>query len=268
VSPCPGMLTVGQLASPDNLPFLPGRQKALAKRPPVIYGDFAGGHSMAIWPAQQQFPRYQIRLPILHTLLSPPAGRAGMGWTRDLSEGGACVELAEAVPVDARVRLRFQTEHETIEADAEVVWAAAPDGVRGVVPHGVAFTRIAPEQHQILRELFLTKAKARHTGVRIGCDLVVAYQAKDHAEPPQWGWMENVSRGGLLLSLPQPLPPGTRLTLTWQIASERLTAEGMIVWVEPTERPTEMESVRHGFRFTTLNCSPSTLRPAVTKTMA
>ena len=223
---------------------------------------------MAIWPAKQQFPRHQIRLPILHTLLSPPAGRAGMGWTRDLSEGGACVELAEAVPVDARVHLRFQMEHGEIEVDAAVIWAAASDGVRGVVPHGVAFTQIAPEQHQVLRELFLTKAKARHTGVRMPCDFVVAYQVEDHAESTQWGWMENVSRGGLLLSLPQPLCPGTRLTLTWQIASERLTAEGVIVWVEPPEKGTQRESVRHGFRFTALSCSPPTVRPLLPHTMA
>jgi hypothetical protein len=172
------------------------------------------------------------------------------------------------MPIDAAVRLRLQTEHGAIEVEGVVVWAAAPDRARGVVPHGVAFTRIAPEQQQDLRELLLTKGKTRHTGARMVCDLLVAYQVKDHAGPPQWGWMENVSRGGLLLSLPRLLPPGTRLRLAWQIASERLTAEGMIVWVESRERPAHGEPIRHGFRFTDLNCSPSPAGPAFMKTMA
>ena len=210
---------------------------------------------MSNWFAQQQFPRYPFQLPLLHTVLSHPAGRTGMGWTRNLSEGGACVEVAEGVPTDATLRLRLQTERGAIEAEAKVVWAAAPDSDRGVVPHGVAFTRMPPDQQQILRELFLTEAKARHTGVRIPSDLLVAYQAQDHAGPPRWGLMENVSRGGLLLSLPQLLRPGTRLKVTWQIASERLTAEGTIVWVELREERAPGEPIRHGFRFIALGCS-------------
>jgi hypothetical protein len=178
-----------------------------------------------------------------------------MGWTRNLSEGGACVEVAEGVPTDATLGLRLQTEHGAIEAEAKVVWAATPDSDRGMFRHGVAFTRMAPDQRQILRELCLTEAKARHTGVRIPSDLLVAYQAQDDAGAPRWGLMENVSRGGLLLGLPQLLSPGTRLKVCWQIASERLTAEGTIVWVEPREARTPGEPIPHGFRFIALGFS-------------
>jgi PilZ domain-containing protein len=210
---------------------------------------------MPIWAVQQQFPRYPIQLPLLHTVLSPRAGRPSMGWTRNLSESGACVELAEVVPADAALRLCFQMDHGIIEAEAQVVWAAAPDSDTGLVPHGVAFTRIAPDQCQVLRELFRTKGLTRHTGVRISSDLPVAYQAIGHAGQPRWGLMENISRGGLLLSLPELLRPGTRLKVAWQIAGEHLTAEGTIVWVEPTEGRTPEEPIRHGFRFTTLGLS-------------
>jgi hypothetical protein len=210
---------------------------------------------MPNWAVQQKFPRYPIQLPLLHTVLSSSAGRSSMGWTRNLSEGGACVELAEVVPADAALRLSLQTDSGAIEVEAEVIWAAAPDSDTGLVPHGVAFTKIAPNQCQLLRGLFRSKGQARHTGVRISSDLSVAYQDIGHVGPPRRGSMENVSHGGLLLSLPEVLRPGTRLKVSWQIAGEYLAAEGTIVWVEPPEGRTPGESIRHGFRFTTLGYS-------------
>jgi c-di-GMP-binding flagellar brake protein YcgR len=199
---------------------------------------------------RQQFPRSSIQLPLRHTVLSPPVEHTGIGWTRNLSEGGACMEVAEAVPLHAALRLRFQTDRGAIEAEAVVVWASAPAGDRGPMLHGVAFTRMATDQRQTLRALLQTQARARHTGARFSADLPVAYQALNQAGPPRGGWMENVSRGGMLLNLHELLHPGTRLRVTWQVASEQLTVEGTIVWVEPREGRTP---IRHGFRFTALD---------------
>lgn len=210
---------------------------------------------MPDWTVQQKFPRYPIQVPLLHAILSRRAERSSMGWTRNLSEGGACVELAEVVPADAALRLSFQTDSGAIEVEAEVIWAAAPDSDTGLVPHGVAFTNISPDQCRLLRELLRTKGITRHTGVRIMAELPVAYQTKGHAEPPRWGLMENVSHGGMLLNLPELLHPGTTLKVSWQIAGEHLTAEGTIVWVERTEGRTPSQRIRHGFRFTTLGYS-------------
>jgi PilZ domain-containing protein len=199
---------------------------------------------------QQKFPRYPIQVPLLHAILSRRAERSSMGWTRNLSEGGACVELAEVVPAATAVRLCFQTDHGTLEAKAEVVWAAAPDRDTGLVPHGVAFTRMAPDERQTLRALLQTPATARHSGTRFPVDLPVAYRALNQSGPPHWGWIENVSRGGMLLNLHELLQPGTQLKVTWQIATQHLTAEGTIIWVEPSEGRTP---IRHGFRFTALD---------------
>ncbi len=173
-----------------------------------------------------------------------------MGWTRNVSEGGACLEVAEALPLDAALHLHFQTDRAVIAAEAVVVWAAAPADGRGPVLHGVAFTRLAPDQRQTLRALLQTQTKGRRSGARFSVDLPVAYQALTQAGPPRRGRVENVSRGGMLLNLHELLQPGTRLKVTWQIASEHLTAEGTIVWVEPREGRTP---VRHGFRFTALD---------------
>jgi len=46
---------------------------------------------MPTWSMPSKFPRYPIQLPLLHRVIGPPATGAGMGWTRNLSEGGACL---------------------------------------------------------------------------------------------------------------------------------------------------------------------------------
>jgi hypothetical protein len=139
---------------------------------------------MPSWAGQQQFPRSSIRLPLRHTVLSPPEERRGIGWTRNVSEGGACMEVAETLPLDAVVHLRFQTDRGAIEAEAVVVWAAAPAGGRGPTLHGVAFTRLASNQRQTLRALLQTPATTRHSGARFPVDLPVAYQVLPQAGPP------------------------------------------------------------------------------------
>ncbi len=48
---------------------------------------------MPVWGQRQQSPRVSIQLPLRHTLLASPLARTGTGWTRNLSEGGACIEL-------------------------------------------------------------------------------------------------------------------------------------------------------------------------------
>jgi len=217
---------------------------------------------MATWAVQQQFPRSSVRIPIVHTVLSSPLGRTGMGWTCNMSEGGACVEVGEAVSLNATLHLRFQTDRGDLEAEAVVVWAGASGGEKGLVAHGVAFTRMATEQREALRELLRTQGKLRHTGARFAADLPVTFQIMGQPEPPRWGWVENVSRGGLLLSLPELLRPGTRLRVSWKVASEQLTVEGMIIWVEPRDARAPGGSFRHGFRFTALGCSPSSVSPS------
>ena len=205
---------------------------------------------MPLWSGQSQFPRSSIRLSVRHTALSPRVGRTGMGWTRNVSEGGACLEVAETFPLDAALRLSFQTDHGSVETEAVVVWATAAADGGGPILHGVAFTRMAPHQRQILRALLQTPATSRHSGARFSANIPIAYRVASGAGPLRWGWMENVSRGGTLLNLYERLQPGTWLTVTWQIASEHLTVEGTIVWAEPAEGRTP---IRHGFRFTALD---------------
>ncbi len=201
---------------------------------------------MQSWPIRQQFPRSPLQIPFRHRVLASPVGCTGLGWTRNVSEGGACIEVAETLPPAAPLRLHLQTDRGTIELEAVVVWAGRPTGDRGSVRHGLLFTRIASDQRQLLRALLQAKAKMRQNGARISTDLPVTYLAPQQAGPARCGRMENVSWGGSLLILSELLPPGTRLKISWQMAGEQLAFEGMVAWAEPQE---EQTAVRHGLRF-------------------
>ena len=177
-----------------------------------------------------------------------------MGWTRNLSEGGACLEVAGAFRPETPLRLRLQTERGAIEADAEVVWAGSPDPASGVGPHGVAFTRVAADQLQALRELLRTRKEVRHAGFRVPLGLgVTCHLLGGESDFCLEGRTADVSRGGLMIWLPRVLPVETRLRVTLHAPTELLTVEGRIVWVKPPERRGPWELIGHGLRFTGLD---------------
>ncbi len=70
---------------------------------------------------RQRRPRHPIQLPLLYRSKGPAPTRAGVGWTRNLSEGGACVELAESLHLSTPLQVLFQTDRSSIEVEARVV---------------------------------------------------------------------------------------------------------------------------------------------------
>ena len=214
-----------------------------------LRGDAPGQDDLK-WSLQRRFPRYPIRLPVLHKPKGPP--KAGVGWTRDLSEGGACVELAERLPPQTVYSLRLQTERGPIEVEAQVAWAGEPE-VGGGIPHGVAFTQIAPDQREALRDLLRARGKVEECGVRLPLALPVMCRPPGHFGPPLHGRTGDVSRWGLSLCLLQALPPGTPLELTLHTPRGPLTVAGTVVWVDPPEGRSPGALIAHGVRFTSLD---------------
>jgi len=204
---------------------------------------------------RRQSRRYPIQLPLLHRPIAPTPTGGGVAWTSNLSEGGACVEGAEPLQPRTPLRVRLRTDRGAIEAEAQVVWAQGGPPVEGANLHGVAFIQIAPDQLQALRDVILTEGVMRRAGVRLPCEVAVACQPRGEARPPLQGRTRDISRGGLLLRLPQVLPPGTVLEITLHTPTGPLTAEGAIVWVAPPEGRTPGEPIRHGLQFTTLDWS-------------
>jgi hypothetical protein len=202
--------------------------------------------------AERRFARYLIQLPLLHRPLAPASAGAGLGWTRNLSEGGACVELAERVWAGIPLRLRLHTDRGAIEVEGQVVWTGDPGPAGGVIPHGVAFTPVGPDQLAALQELLRSKGEVRHAGVRLPLELAVTCRPKGHDGAPLQGRTGDIGRGGLLLRLPQAVPPGTALEVTLHAPSEPLGLEGAVAWAEPPEKRRPGELIQHGLRFTAL----------------
>jgi PilZ domain len=206
-------------------------------------------------PEQRQITRYLLQLPVLLKPLGPLAGRAEVGWTLNLSEAGTCVELANRLQPSTPLQARLQTIRGPIEMEGRVIWAE--DSVPGKgVPHGAIFTRIHPDQLQALRTLVHAKGDKRQA-LRLPLDLAFTCHAKGKGAPQLQGRTGDMSRGGLLLHLPQILAPGTELVLTLATPPGPLTVEGVIAWVASREGRASEEPIRHGLRFTTLGWSTS-----------
>lgn len=212
---------------------------------------------MADGKARRIFPRYLIQLPLLHKAFAPASVRAGVGWTRNLSEGGACVELAERLPPQTSLHVILRTDGGAIELEAEVAWADKPSPSGGGVLHGLTFLRVLPDQLQALRTLILSKAQEQPAGVRLPIELPVTCRRKGQEEPPLQGMTGDISRGGLLLLVPEVLPPGSALHIILHTPKGPLAAEGEVVWVEPPGDRAVEPPFRHGLRFTSLGWSTS-----------
>jgi hypothetical protein len=197
-------------------------------------------------------PRWPIRLPVLHWPDDPPAPSGGVGWSRDLSEGGACLELNECLQPQRSLRLRLQTDGGAIEAEARVVWVGDPASPASGIPHGVTFTRLAPDQWRALHDVVHLKAKRGDTRFRIPIDLRATCHPIGAGGPPIEGRTGNVSWGGLLLRLPVRFAPGTALGVTLYAPGGPFKTEGVIVWAESPQQPPHGGPVRHGCQFTTL----------------
>jgi len=211
---------------------------------------------MAISPARRRFPRYPAQFPLLHKPIAPVPARAGAGWTRNLSEGGACVELAECLRAQAPLRLYLRTDRGAIEIETQVAWAGEARLAGGGVPHGVAFTQIAPDQRQTLGDLVRRRGERRYAEVRFPFEVAVTCHRKgEPARASLQGVTGDVSREGLLLLLPAVLPLGSALDLTLHTPSGPLMAEGQIAWVEPPEGQVLGPPFRHGVRFTAVGWS-------------
>ena len=208
------------------------------------------------WP-QRRFTRYPIVLPLLHRGKGPAPASAGVGWTCDLSGGGARVRLAERFRPQDSLHLRFQTDVGSIEGDAQVVWTGAPDPEGGGIQHGVAFTNLPPDQLQPLRGVLTSQKPWWQPRNRLLVDVPVTCQFQRRPGSALQGRTVNISRGGLMLLLPQVLSQGTALEVTLQIPPGPLTAAGTIVWADPRGRQTLGKLIKHGLNFTAATWSSS-----------
>ena len=106
---------------------------------------------------KRQSPRSLIKLPVLYRRKAPEPVKAGAGWTHNLSEEGACVELSERLEAPSSVQLLFQTDQGSLDLSAVVIWAAAVRATGHGILHGVTFGDLTPDQRKGLKELLRAK---------------------------------------------------------------------------------------------------------------
>jgi hypothetical protein len=201
--------------------------------------------------AGQRFPRYQIQLPVLQKR-TPTASRVEVGWTRDLSEGGACLDLPSRLPALARIWLRLQAERGSIELEARVAWSGEPPAPGRAAAHGVAFLEASAAQRLALHEMLAARKQASESGVRLLLDLPVTCRSGSEPGRQLRGRTVELSRGGVLLLIDRSLPAGTSLDVLLHTPRGSLIAKGVVVWADVSGEDRAGAPVQHGLRLTSL----------------
>ncbi len=207
----------------------------------------------------RRFPRYPFQLPFLyrvHRVQANTPPRVGLGWTRQLSEGGAGVELGEPLSPGTSLTLLFQTAQGPFELHAEVAWSGGPLPDGGGLLHRLAFSQPNSKVLHALRNLFQTLNVFRdlsvppRAGLRLPIGLPAACQSKYPPGPRLQGRTGNISREGLLLLLSVVMTPGTVLAVTLESPAGPISLEGVVVWREVSVRAALENWVRHGVQLT------------------
>ncbi len=216
---------------------------------------------MAAGSSPRHLPRYLIGLPIFCTyiLKGGQTSGVGLGWTRNLSEAGACLELLEALAPSTPLSLVLQTEGGNLAVQADVSWVGHPSLPGGRTLHGVTFPQLSPDQRQCLQALLQRQGAARPKAHRLPVAFPVQCHAVGALESALHGWTGDLSPGGCALLLPDRFPVGTLLDLTLTTPRGELTPTGTVVWVERAVLGTAGHLTRHGVRFT----DPNSLRDLI-----
>jgi len=214
---------------------------------------------------QRRHPRLGVQVPFLHREKAREPSRAGVGWTRNISESGACLELAELLEPRTALRIRLRTDWGFVEADAEVTWALAHQTVwareggplQGGVLHGALFNRFASEQPDGFRDWLGARKNGREGGVRLPADLSVLCYRREGPVGPIHGRTRDINRKGAQLLLPELLHIGTSLDLLFMPENGAFPVQASVAWVDPATLETPGSLVRHGVRFPSLSWASS-----------
>jgi hypothetical protein len=209
---------------------------------------------MTNWLGRRKYPRYPIVLPVRYETLAPDRPVLGAGWTKDLSEAGACLELLDQFEKSTALRLSLRTDVGRISLEAVVAWTGHPDDA-GAILHGVTFHPPSTREGEALQDLLIRKRMLWRATVRVRVDLPVTCLAKSQSKSPFHGRTENVSRGGLYLRLPIRCATGTTLEVVLRTPVGPIKAEGTVVRVEPFDAQILGAPIGHGLQFTSIGAS-------------
>jgi hypothetical protein len=164
-----------------------------------------------------------------------------LGITQNVSQRGLLVEAVLPLPQGTSTDLRLLSGDLIPRAEAVVVWTA--EGSPGLM--GLRFTRMAEASSLAWEQLLAGQTgQDPRTSVRIPVDLEVTCVI-----PPDTrlrGRAENLSDGGMMVRLPQAVPPQTCVKLKVPGALGLPPMEAGVMW---TRAHPEVPHVVHGLRF-------------------
>ena len=198
------------------------------------------------------FTRYAIELPFRYRQSRETAYRPGVGRTRDLSGGGAWVELPERVAPPTLLEVSLRAPGESLHLAAQVVWGCSELDEQSRL-HGLHFTHVTPAQRQRLGAL-LTRQKSRDVG-RLYHTLAATCCNTAAGGVPLPCETRDLSSGGVALRVPVSVPPGTHLQVTIPTVFGVVRADAEVVWAEPPDARARGAPCRHGLRFLHLESS-------------
>jgi len=196
--------------------------------------------------------RHAVQCPVRYIPANAEAALSQAGWTQNLSEAGAALELNERLPLATRLQMWLFSDRGSFSVEGQVVWEASASAGSGGVLHGVAFTSLAAEQVEGIRRLVSPEGEARRAGPRLALQHPITCQLQGEQVMTVTGETENVSRGGLLLRLALTLSSGTPIEFSLSTPQGALNGAGEINWVGPPGARVAGEAIRHGIHFTAM----------------
>jgi hypothetical protein len=188
---------------------------------------------------KRQDPRLPLRMPVRCEGWAFRSHRT-LGFTRNVSKSGLLLQAPQVMAKGATSQLRMLTGTRIAYAEAVVVWTS--DESPGQM--GLRFTKMSPADAFAWEELLAFQGgPTPRSSLRIPIDLEVTCHV-----PPDTrlqGRVENLSDGGLLVVLPQAVPPRTRVGVAGPAWLVLPPLEAEVVW---TREGRHKEGALHGLR--------------------
>ena len=153
---------IGYIPKPVGLSRL-AQHIALFLRLGRAPGKDPQARTMADDHPKRNHPRFNVEIGAICRIRAggnQAAGSKVAGIVRNLSEGGLMVELPELCTRGATVEVTLRTDDARVQTLAEIVWAGAPENVKGVgrvFRHGVKFVRMPTEQRNAIRRFIVKR---------------------------------------------------------------------------------------------------------------
>lgn len=186
---------------------------------------------------KRQEPRLPLRMPVRCEGPAVPYYRT-LGFTRNVSRKGLLLEAPQVVARGARAHLRLLTGTRIAYAEAVVIWTSEISPGR----MGFRFTKMTRADSLAWEELLAFQGgPTPRASLRIPIDLEVTCLLSPDTRLQ--GRIENLSDGGLLVLLPEAVPPRTRLSVAGPAWLALPPVEAEVVW---TRDRSKTEGVLHG----------------------